>query len=177
MKGDPILASFIGNARNLYLCALLLVAAAGCGSRHHSNSSGWRSSVSRTPNVVWPDEQKMLFEYAVREEEAALEAEHVVLVFCGLTPRQQRLFHFQGQPQAVQIAGPGQSSVTTTCANGKDTLTFRSEYADGTNTLHFGKECVRFTQSGRLLLVGDQAVDVSEGRKIIHLRNGKFVVK
>jgi hypothetical protein len=55
----------------------------------------------------------MLFRYELHEGQAALQSERVVLVFHGLSREQQRLFHFQGKQQAVQIAGDGVSSVST----------------------------------------------------------------
>ncbi len=119
----------------------------------------------------------MLLRYRVREGQAALQSERVVLVFHGLSPEQQRLFHFQGTQQAVQIAGDGVSSMSTTCASGKQMITFRSDYSGGTNTLEFGDQRIRLTRSGRLLLAGDQTVDLSDGQKIIHLKGGKISVE
>jgi hypothetical protein len=125
----------------------------------------------------WPDEDRMLLRYQIRDQQAVLESERVVLVFEGLSQEQQRLFHFQEPQQAVQIAGPGMSSVSTSCANAKHVITFRSDYAGGTNTLEFGERRVRLTQAGRLLLVKEQAVDLSEGQKIIHFKGDKILVE
>ena len=165
----------VKSSMKLWLTLLLLSVAAGCGMRNHQHSRTHQTSVAATPGTQWPDEHKMLFEYHSRDGHAALESERVVLVFHGLTPEQQQLFHFQGSQQAVQIAGNGSSSITVTCATERGTVAFRSDYADGTNTLHLGQQTVRFTQSGRLLLAGDQTIDLNEGRKIVHLKNGHAI--
>lgn len=119
----------------------------------------------------------MLLRYHLRDGQAALQSERMVLVFHGLSPEPQRLFHFQGTQQALQIAGDGVSSISTTCASGKQMITFRSDYSGGTNTLEFGEQRVRLTRSGRLLLAGDETVDLSEGQKIIHLKGDKLSVE
>lgn len=119
----------------------------------------------------------MLLRYLLRDGRAALQSERMVLVFHGLSPEQQRLFHFQGAQQAVQIAGDGVSSVSTTCASGKQMITFRSDYSGGTNTLEFGGQRVRLTRRGTLLSVGEETVDLSQGQKIIHLKGDKLSVE
>ncbi len=103
----------------------------------------------------------------------ALESGPVVLVFHGVAPAQQALFHFQSEEQSVQIGGEGFSSVTTTCASGKAMVCFRSNYANGTNALQFGDQTVRFIEGGRILLAGGLTVDLSNGRKIVHLMGAK----
>ncbi len=119
----------------------------------------------------------MLLRYQLRDGRAALQSERMVLVFHGLSPEQQRLFHFQGAQQAVQIAGDGASSVSTTCASGKQMIMFRSDYSGGTNTLEFGKQRVRLTRRGTLLSAGEETVDLSQGQKIIHLKGDKLSVE
>lgn len=115
--------------------------------------------------------------YETCDGHAALTTERVVLVFHGLSTAQQQLFHFQGKQQAIQIAGPGRSCVCTTCTNGKATVTFRSEYANGTNTLQFGEQVVRLACEGRLLLSGNQSVNLDEGQKTVHLRQTKLALE
>jgi hypothetical protein len=115
----------------------------------------------------------MMLRYQVRDQQAALESDRVALVFHTLSGEQRRIFHFQGMEQAVQIAGPGISSIATTCTSGKETIAFRSDYTAGTNILEFGTQRVLLTDSGRRLLVGDQTVDLSEGRKIIHFKGDR----
>ena len=149
----------------------------GCAMRTHHSSGSFRSTLSAVPGSAWPDEHRMLLRYQLREGYAALQSERVVLVFHGLSPEQQRLFHFQGTQQAVQIAGDGVSSVSTSCASGKQLITFRSNYSGGTNTLEFGEQRVRLTHSGKLLLAGDQTVDLSGGQKIVHLKGDKVSVE
>jgi len=119
----------------------------------------------------------MLFRYQVHDGQAALENERVVLLFHGLSPGQQRLFHFQSDKQAVQIDGPGKHHVSTTCKSGMAKVTFRSDYACGTNTLQFGTQRVRFARRGWLLLAENQSVDLSEGRKVIHLKGDNLTVE
>jgi hypothetical protein len=160
-----------------WLSLLLVPVAAGCVTRSSHYSNTYRSTVAATPGLNLPDKQQMLFQYHTRDNQSALEAGSVVLVFHGLTPAQQQMFHFQGEEQAVQIAGEGSSTVSVTCATGRGSVAFRSHYADGTNTLQFDQQTVRFTAHGRLLLAGDQAIDLREGRKIVHLRDGKVAVE
>jgi len=160
-----------------WLSLLLLSVAAGCVIRTHNHFSKYSSSVATSADSRWPDEHKMLFQYHIRDGHAALKSDRVMLVFHGLKPKQQRIFHFQGNQQAVQIAGGGTSSVSVTCSTERGPVSFRSDYADGTNTLQFGQQTVRFTQGGQLLLGGDQAVDLSEGRKIVHLKRGRLLVE
>jgi hypothetical protein len=119
----------------------------------------------------------MLLRYKILDGESVLESDRVMLVFHGLTPEQQRLFHFQGEEQAVQIAGPGTSSVTTTCASGKQTITFRSDYNGGTNTLEFDGQRAQLTQGGRFVLVGDREIDLSDGRRTISFEGDTISVE
>jgi hypothetical protein len=161
----------------IWLPLLLVPFVAGCLMRSYHHSDIYRSTVAATPGLHLPDEQQMLFQYHIRDRQAALESKSVVLVFHGLTPEQKELFHFQGKEQAVQIAGDGTSTVSVTCTTDKRTVAFQSHYADGTNTLQFALQTVRFIKGGRLLLAGDQSIDLSKGRKTVHLRDGKVVVE
>ena len=163
--------------RKLWRSLLLIPLAVGCTTQVDHESGAFHSSYEGTVGRPVPQEYKMLFRYQVHDGEAALENERVVLVFHGLSPEQQRLFHFPHDQQAVQIDGPGKYHVSTTCGSGKDKVTFRSDYARGTNTLQFGAQRVRLTRRGWLLLAGEQSVDLSEGRKIIHLKGDNLTVE
>ena len=168
--------SNVNSSVKLCLLLLLLPVAVSCVMRspHHAQ---YQTSVASTLGSQWPDEHKMLFEYHARDGHPALESDHVVLVFHGVMPKQQQVFHFQGKQQAVQIAGNGTSSVSVTCTIDRETVVFRSDYANGTNTLHFGQQTVQFSQGGRLLLAGDQTVDLSKGQKVVHLRRNTVTVE
>ena len=157
---------------------LLLLGLTSCSihiRRHHSSSH--QTSVAATPEVRWTDEQALRLRYGIRDEQTALESDRVVLVFHGLTPTQQGLFHFQGAEQAIQVAGPGVSTVSVTCSTERGSVALTSHYAEGTNTLQFERQTVRFVDRGWRLLAGDQSVDLSESRKVIHLRNGRATVE
>jgi hypothetical protein len=168
-------------AMNLCVALLLPALAAGCAVHghlyHHHSSSSYHTTVTSTGGLNLPEEDRMQLRYTVRDGCAALESERAVLVFDGLTPAQRELFHFQGDQQAVQIAGNGLSSVSVTCVINQDQVSFSSHYAGGTNTLEFAGQSVRLVDGGRLLLAGDQRVDLSAGRKIVHLRHGKAVIE
>ena len=159
---------------------LLIFLAVGCAKVHHeSNSFSSTNSTTRqaATGAQWPEEQKMLFRYQIYNGEAALSNERVLLVFHGLSAGEQRAFHFQENQQAVQIDGPGSSSVSTTCTHNRDNIIFSSEYALGTNTLRFGTQSVRLSRGGRLLLAGDQSVNLSTGRKVVHVKRDKLTVE
>jgi hypothetical protein len=175
MKTNPTLIWVL--PKILWPSLLLLTIGTGCVIQTHHDSGSFRSSLAATSGPDLPEEDKLLLRYQIRDQESALESERVVLVFHGLSQEQRRLFHFQGPQQAVQIAGSGVFSVSTTCASGRQMITFRSDYAAGTNTLEFGARRVRLTLGGRLLLAGDEAVDLSEGRKIIHFKGDKISVE
>ena len=119
----------------------------------------------------------MHFQYSLRKGNAALETDRAILVFHGIQSERQKIFHFQKETQAVQIAGPGSSSVVVSCSSGPATLVFRSDYANGTNTLQFADRTVWITEEGKRLLAGDQCVDLTEGKKVVHLEHGKATVE
>jgi hypothetical protein len=160
---------------------LLVAVAAGCAKvktgRTYQHSTIHQTSAHRGVPLPLAEEEQMYLQYCGREGEAALECERVVLVFHGISAKRQRLFHFQGQQQAVQIAGQAGSSVSVTCTSNGEKVAFQSNYTQGTNTLEFFGTTVRFTHGGRLLLAGDQTIDLSAGRKIVHLKDGKVVVE
>jgi len=149
----------------------------GCTMRIQFSSGSFSQNVSASPGSDWTDEQRMLLRYQLRDGHASLESERLVLVFHGLSQKQQRMFHFQGTQQPIQISGPGVSSISTTCAIGRGMIAFRSDYTDGTNTFGFNELRVRLVQGGRLLLAGDQMIDLNEGQKVIHLRDDKITVE
>lgn len=157
------------------LCGLvsLLLFAAGCSARIHRYSGNQSSSFAASPGLNLPDEDTMVFRYKMRDGRATLESQRVLLVFHDLKPDQQKFFHFQNEEQPVQIGGDGFSSVETTCGNGKSSVRFRSTYSNGTNVLQFGNQTVRLITNGQGLLAGDLAVDLSGGRKIVHLAGSK----
>jgi len=162
----------------IFGCSILcLVMGTGCVTRTYHSSGAFSSNFATSRGSNWPDEQQILLRYQIREGQAALQSERVVLVFHGLPPEQQRMFHFQEAQQAVPIAGDGTFSMSTTCSSGKQTITFRSDYSAGTNTLEFGGRRVSLTSNGRSVSVGDQTVDLSEGLKIIHLKGDKVWVE
>ena len=173
MKTHPAVVRLLLKAMAVWGSVSLLTLVNGCLARTHHYSASHSSSVAATPGSNWSDEHKMVFRYGIRDDRAALESKRVVLVFRDLTPEQKRLFHFQREEQPVQIGGEGISSVTTTCANGKVMVRFRSDYANGTNTLQFGDQKVQFIESGRVLLAGDLAVELSNGRKVVQLTGAK----
>ena len=119
----------------------------------------------------------MVFEYLIRDGSAVLQAEEVVLVFPGLTTAEQRVFRFGGTHQAIQIAGHGSSSVEVSRSLNRITTRFNSTYANGTNTLQFGSQTVQFTEAGKRLWVGGEAIDLSPGRKVVHLRGNTATVE
>jgi hypothetical protein len=157
---------------------LLLPLSVGCVTQVQHQSSSFSSTSKTTmqtaPGSQWPEAHRMLFRYQVLNGQAALANERVLLVFHGLSPEQQRLFHFQQEPQTVQVDGPGTSSVSTTCTHNRDQVAFISDYALGTNTLQFGEQTVLLTRGGWLLLAGQQSVDLSTGRKVIHVIKGNL---
>ena len=159
----------------IWLSLLLVFVTAGCAVRIHHDFNDYQSSVTSTPSPDLPNECKMVLRYQIRDGCAALEVERFVLLFHGLTPAQQRIFRFQGGQQVVQVSGNGTSSTSVTCATGRGTVAFHSDYAEGTNTLQFGQQAVQFTQGGRLLSAGGETVDLAEGRKVVHLKSNKVL--
>ena len=155
----------------------LPVAETGCIARRHHHSEAHRTRFAGTRSLNLPDEDQMVFQYAVRDGRARLESDRVVLVFHSLRPEQQRVFHFPADRQPVQIAGEGGSSISRTCSNARETVAFHSDYANGTNTLCFGEETVRFVQGGTLLLAGDLSVDLRYGRRTVHVDGARSWVE
>lgn len=160
-----------------WLLLLVLCVPTGCGLRYRHHSSGLQTTLTGTAGSPWPDEHGMTLEYKSRNGHAALESARVVLVFHGLTARQQRVFHFQGPQQTVQVAGTGTSSAAVSCRFNRVTVAFRADYAQGTNTLQLGAQTVRFAQEGRLLLAGGQAIDLGSGQKVVHLEGDQARVE
>jgi hypothetical protein len=145
----------------------------GCLARAHHYSGSQSSSLAASPGLNLPNEDTMVFRYKTRDGRATLDSPRVLLVFHDLNSDQQKFFHFQNEKQPVQIGGEGFSSVETTCGNGKTSIRFRSTYSNGTNVLQFGDQTVRLIESGRVLRAGNLVVDLSSGRKIVHLAGSK----
>ena len=164
-------------SKRLWSSLILVSMVAGCVLRLDHSSEAFRSSVALTPGPSWPDEDSLLLRYEERGGHAALESKRCVIVFHGLSLGQQRLFHFQDSQQAIQINGPGISSVSTTCSSGKETVTFRSDYANGTNTIQFGEQRIKLADKGRTLLVADEVMDLSGGRWVVHLKGGRATLE
>jgi hypothetical protein len=138
----------------------------------HRSFSSSRSTATSTSGGDLAAENKMVFSYVIREGEAALESERVVLVFADLSPTQQKLFHFQGDRQTVQVGGEGFSSISRTFATHRGAVGFHSNYEHGTNTLKFGKQTVQFINGGNTLLAENMTFDLGAGRKTVYLKRG-----
>jgi hypothetical protein len=151
----------------------LLLLAAGCSVRIHRYSDSQSSSLAASPGWNLPDEDTMVFRYESRDGHATLESPRVLLVFENINPEQQKAFHFENEEQMVQTGGDGISSVEAAYRKGKSSIRFHSAYFNGTNVIQFGDQTVRLIKNGRGLLAGDLSVDLSSGRKIVHLAGSK----
>jgi archaellum component FlaF (FlaF/FlaG flagellin family) len=152
------------------------LAFSGCVVRFNSSHSSHNTTVSRSGLTPAVSQDQMVFRYTNYNGKAVLESDRVVLVFDGISRDEQRAFHFGGNAQAIQISGNGVSGVDVSCRRNVAFLRFHSDYANGTNTLQFGKQVVQFVDNGQLLLAGKESVALTNGQTRVHLnRKGEII--
>jgi hypothetical protein len=159
----------------LPVVAAAALAFSGCAVKFNSSHSSHNTTVSKSSLTPAASQEQMVFRYTNYNGKAALESDRVVLVFDGISRDEQRAFHFGGNAQAIQVSGTGTSAVDVSCRRNVAFLRFHSAYANGTNTLQFGKQVIRFADGGQLLIAGEQTVPLTNGQTRVHLnRKGQI---
>lgn len=148
------------------------VLAAGCVAHHHLQSYAEEHRASSTRANTRVDTNWWTLEYHSRDGEAILENQFVTLIFAGISPAQQRAFHFNGGKQQVQVNGDGQSRDSVSCRQNAALIAFEASYAQGTNTLRFGPGMVRITDGGRTLLANGESIPLSKAPAVVRVKKG-----
>lgn len=160
----------------LPVVAAAALAFSGCVVKFNSSYSSHNTTMSKSSLTPSAAQEQMVFRYTNYNGKAVLESDRVVLVFDGISRDEQRAFHFGGNAQTIQINGTGTSAVDVSCRRNVAFLRFHSAYADGTNTLQFGKQVVQFVNNGQILIAGQESVPLTNGQTRVHLnRKGEII--
>jgi hypothetical protein len=155
------------------LAAALVVS--GCVIKYNKSSSSHNSSFTSSNVTPGLPQEHMMLRFTNYNGKAALESDRIMLVYDGISRDEQRAFHFGGNKQSIQVNGSGTSAVDVSCRRNLAFLRFHSAYANGTNTLQFGKHVIRFAEAGQLLIAGEQRVPLTNGQTRVHLnRKGQI---